>query len=252
MPKSSSVTCRFEWQRRARFQQRHRVHVGCRFHFAARLFSERDSCAGRWQTYRGVSHRHRWHFFVHRFVFDSARGDRKHRNSEGRRVHLRRRRYRWRCEHKAPSQLPWSGSDVEYGNTLDKDAGEYSAEMTFGVGDDKTQVTGTMNFYHHNSVFNHDRGFSALPPFLSSNSSPLNLQLADSSVIAAGGIPPAPTGATDIQTFGSAPLFTNGLAAASNYLYTDGRSRAFNFNSTSGSYPESERWAGNQRRTEDL
>ena len=133
---------------------------------------------------------------------------------------------------------------VEYGNTLDKDAGEYSAEMIFGIGDEKTQVTGTINFYHHNSVFNQDRGFSAKPPFLSSNSSPLNLQLADSSIIAAGGTPPPPTSGGDIQAFGRAPLFTNGLAPASDYLYTNGRSSFFNFNSTSGSYPESERWGG--------
>ena len=133
---------------------------------------------------------------------------------------------------------------VEYGNTLDKDAGEYSADLIFGVGDDKTQVTGTINFYHHNSVFNHDRGFSAKPPFLSSNASPLNLQLADSSIIAAGGTPPAPTGAGDIQAFGRAPFFTNGLAPATAYAYTNGRSSAFNFNSTSGSYPQSERWGG--------
>ena len=62
---------------------------------------------------------------------------------------------------------------VEYGNTLDKDAGEFAADVLFGVGDDKTQVTGVINYYHHNSVFNRDRGFSSVPPFLSSNTSPL-------------------------------------------------------------------------------
>ena len=142
---------------------------------------------------------------------------------------------------------------VEYGNTLDKDAGEYSAELIFGIGDDKTQVTGTINFYHHNSVFNHDRGFSAKPPFLSSNASPLNLQLADSSIIAAGGTPPPPQFAGDIQAFGRAPLFTNGLAPATDYLYTNARSSLFNFNSTSGSYPRIRAlgWLC-QRRAEDL
>ncbi len=131
---------------------------------------------------------------------------------------------------------------VEYGNTLDKDAGLYSADLIFGIGDDKTQVTGTMNFYHHNSVFNHDRGFSARPPFLSSNASPENLQLSRDVVIAAGvdpaGLPDRPI------IFGSAPLFTDGFAPPTDYLYTTGRSRTFNFNSTSGSYPESERWGG--------
>ena len=136
---------------------------------------------------------------------------------------------------------------VEYGNTLDKDAGEYSAEMVFGIGDDKTQVPGAVNFYHHNSVFNHDRGFSAKPPFLSSNASPENLQLSSAVVIAAGVDPanlPAPGGVIPDIIFGSAPLFTNGFSPATDYLYTTGRSRTFNFNSTSGSYPESERWGG--------
>ena len=138
---------------------------------------------------------------------------------------------------------------VEYGNTLDKDAAVYSADLIFGIGDDKTQVTGTMNFYHHNSVFNHDRGFSARPPFLSSNASPENLQLSSAVVIAAG-VDPATlpvdpnTGLPRSIIFGSAPLFTNGFAPATSYLYTSGRSRTFNFNSTSGSYPESERWGG--------
>ena len=52
---------------------------------------------------------------------------------------------------------------VEYGNTLDKDAGEFAADVLFGIGDDKTQVTGVINYYHHNSVFNRDRGFSQRP-----------------------------------------------------------------------------------------
>ena len=114
---------------------------------------------------------------------------------------------------------------VEYGNTLDKDAAVYSADLIFGIGDDKTQVTGTMNFYHHNSVFNHDRGFSARPPFLSSNASPENLQLSSDVVIAAGVNPatlpidPA-TGLPRPIIFGSAPLFTNGFAPATSYLYT--------------------------------
>lgn len=52
---------------------------------------------------------------------------------------------------------------VEYGNTLDKDSGEYSASLLFGAGDEKTQVTGVANFYHRNSFANRDRGFSAKP-----------------------------------------------------------------------------------------
>src|SRR5437773_6299054 len=55
-----------------------------------------------------------------------------------------------------------------YGNTLDKDAGEYYGDILFGVGDDKTSISGDMFFYHHNSMFNRDRGNYAVLPFLSS------------------------------------------------------------------------------------
>ena len=81
---------------------------------------------------------------------------------------------------------------VEYGNTLDKDSGEYAASLIFGAGDNKTQVAGVMNFYHRNSIANRDRGFSAVPAFLSTNASPYNLQLSRPSVLAALKLPPDP------------------------------------------------------------
>src|SRR5204862_244682 len=65
----------------------------------------------------------------------------------------------------------------EYGNTTDKDSGSINTALTFGVGDGKTNVSGTVNYYHRNSIFNHDRDYSAVPPFLSSNASPCNLQV---------------------------------------------------------------------------
>jgi len=130
---------------------------------------------------------------------------------------------------------------LQYGNTLDKDAGIYSGDLLFGIGDDKVNVTGDIFFYHHNSTFNRDRGNSANPPFLSTNSSPENLQLADAVVIAAGGTPnigSSPLG------FAHAPFGTNGLAPASAFVYTAGRSSLFNFNAFSNSYPEQERFGG--------
>src|SRR5438477_7477974 len=108
-------------------------------------------------------------------------------------------------------------ASIEYGNTLDKDSGEYAASAIFGVGNNKdTNITGVVNFYHRNSIANRDRGFSAVPPFRSSNASPYNLQLSSDVAAAAGGANLNPGG----TEFAGAPSFTNGLAPASNYLYS--------------------------------
>ena len=132
-------------------------------------------------------------------------------------------------------------ASVEYGNTLDKDSSEFSTALLFGVGDDKTNVSGFVDYYHRNSIFNRDRGYSARPPFLSTNSSPFNLQLSDAVVIAAGGNPASPS---NPLTFAHAPFFTSGLAPASAYSYDSARTSLFNFNQFSGSFPESERYGG--------
>jgi iron complex outermembrane receptor protein len=133
---------------------------------------------------------------------------------------------------------------VEYGNTTDKDSSEFSTSLLFGVGDGKTNVSGTINYYHRNSIFNRDRDYSAIPPFLSSNASPYNLQLSSAAVAEAGGTVVGTTG----TQFATPPDFTNGFAPANQYIYGAGRVRAgangFNFNQFSLSYPESERYGG--------
>jgi iron complex outermembrane receptor protein len=137
-------------------------------------------------------------------------------------------------------------ASIEYGNTLDKDSGEYRASVIFGVGDGNTQITGAMNFYHRNSIFQHDRAYSQKPPFLSTNSTPLNLQLTFESVAAAGGGPAAIAagfGPGDIF-FGHAPFGSNGLSPASAYTYSAGRTSLFNFNATAMSFPELENYGG--------
>jgi len=135
---------------------------------------------------------------------------------------------------------------VEYGNTIDKDSSEYSASLIFGVGDDNTNVTGVMNFYHRNSIANRDRGNTNRPPFLSSNSSPENLQLTFEAVDAAGGGAAATAagfGPGDVF-FGHSPIGNNGLTPASDYVYTAGRDSLFNFNAFSLAFPEQERYGG--------
>ncbi len=139
---------------------------------------------------------------------------------------------------------------IEYGNTTDKDAGLYRASLLFGIGDGNTSVSGVMNFFHQNSIFNKDRGYSAVPPFLSSNATPENLQLSFDAVVAAGGTPPA--GFVSGQNFfGAAPTGSNGLSPASAFLYNASRVRAsggllpgFDFNQFSSSFPEQENYGG--------
>ncbi len=134
---------------------------------------------------------------------------------------------------------------VEYGNTTDKDSGAFSSSLLFGVGNGTTNVSGTVNYYHRNSIFNRDRDYSAVPPFLSSNASPYNLQVTNAAVAAAGGtVVPSGSG----NQFASAPNNSNGLSPANAYLYGAGRPRSgpngFNFNEFSLSFPESERYGG--------
>jgi iron complex outermembrane receptor protein len=137
--------------------------------------------------------------------------------------------------------------NLYYGDTLDKDAGEYDGDILFGTGDDKVSIVGDIFFLHHNSMFNHDRGNSQKPPFLSSNSSPYNLQLSSDVAALAGGQDLNPGG----KEFTTPPNGTNGLAPASTYIYSTNRVRGpggllpgFNFNQTSSSFPEQERWGG--------
>ena len=139
-------------------------------------------------------------------------------------------------------------ASVEYGNTTDKDSGEYQAYLIFGVGNKDTEITGVGNFYHRNSIANRDRSYSAVPPFLSSNASPYNLQLSNAAVAEAGGtVIPTVSG----NQFGTAPDFTNGSAPASAYIYDSSRVRmnggllpGFNFNQFSLSFPSTERYGG--------
>lgn len=137
---------------------------------------------------------------------------------------------------------------VQYGDTLDKNAAEYFGDVLFGVGDDKTSVVGDIFYYHHNSMFAKDRGNTNRPPFLSSNTSPYNLQVSSDVAGAAGGQNLNPGG----TEFTSPPDFTNGSAPANTYLYDGvrrvrqfgGQLPGFNFDAFQTSFPEQERWGG--------
>ncbi len=141
-------------------------------------------------------------------------------------------------------------AQVAYGNTLDKDSGEFRANVVFGIGDGNTNVSGVIDYYHRNSIFNRDRGYSANPVFLSTNSTPENLSLTFDQVVAAGGTPPPGFGPVGNEEglpsifFGHAPFGSNGLSPASAYTYTPARSSLFNFNQFSSSFPQLENYGG--------
>ncbi|HEY4258086.1 MAG TPA: TonB-dependent receptor plug domain-containing protein [Candidatus Udaeobacter sp.] len=134
----------------------------------------------------------------------------------------------------------------QHGNGSDE--AEYRGDLLFGVGNDTTSITGDIFYYKHHDMFNHDRVNSLVPPFLSSNSEPWNLQLQTAAVQAVGVVLP-PNLASRTSIFGTPPDGTNGLAPASAYVYNSSRVRGsilpgFNFNLYSSSYPSQERWGG--------
>ncbi|MDB6094742.1 MAG: hypothetical protein JWM32_2304, partial [Verrucomicrobia bacterium] len=108
-----------------------------------------------------------------------------------------------------------------------------------GASTDKASALVGFNYFKKNAIFNKDRDYSAVPPFLSSNSSPLNLNITRAAALAAG-VPasslPAGTGQS-IKANSPASASNNGLTPATGYNYGTGNASAFNFNEYSMSYP---------------
>lgn len=128
---------------------------------------------------------------------------------------------------------------VNYGNTTKKDSSEFTASVITGAQTDKASAMVGFNYYKRNAIFNSDRAYSAIPPFLSSNSSPLNLNISRAVALAAG-VPAAslPAG-TAVSIFTASPAATSnsGTTPATGYTYGTGRPSVFNFNEFSMSYP---------------
>ncbi|HET7537687.1 MAG TPA: TonB-dependent receptor plug domain-containing protein, partial [Candidatus Didemnitutus sp.] len=80
-------------------------------------------------------------------------------------------------------------ADVSYGNTTNKDSSEFTASFVYGITGDTGSITVSANFQNRQAIFNRDRAYSAVPPFLSTNSSPGNFQLSRSAVLQALGLP---------------------------------------------------------------
>ncbi len=127
---------------------------------------------------------------------------------------------------------------VTYGNTTNKDSGEFTASIITGAQTDKASAMVGFNYSKKNAIFNSDRKYSEIPPFLSSNSSPLNLQVTRAAALAAG-VPAASLPAAGTSFYAASPAATsnNGATPATGFTYTAGRSSAFNFNEFSMSYP---------------
>jgi iron complex outermembrane receptor protein len=131
-----------------------------------------------------------------------------------------------------------------YGNTTNKDSSEVNAAIIMGAQTDKASALVGFNYSKKNAIFNKDRSYSQIPPFLSSNASPLNLNITQAAALAAG-IPlasiPLTSGGVPRNTFyvSSQPNSSNnGLTPATSYRIGAGRPSSFNFNEFSMSYPK--------------
>jgi outer membrane receptor protein involved in Fe transport len=148
-------------------------------------------------------------------------------------------------------------ASVTYGNTTTKDSSEFNANIMYGVTTDKSSIMVGANYYNREPIFQRDRSYSAVPAFLSSNSSPPNLQVTRATVeqalgLAPGGTIPGIGAATSIFFATSGPNVPGTLTPATGnqnannqgnvpanlYTYSTGRRSTFNFNEFAGSFPE--------------
>ncbi len=137
---------------------------------------------------------------------------------------------------------------LSYGNTTNKDSSDFNANLVYGVTSDTGSITIGANYQKRQPIFNRDRDYSAVPAFLSSNSSPPNFQLTRDAVLLALGLPAGSpitingVANTATQTFFGSTYAVrttnNGNVPASQYTYSTGRTSTFNYNEFSGSYPE--------------
>ncbi|HVU26023.1 MAG TPA: TonB-dependent receptor [Opitutus sp.] len=138
---------------------------------------------------------------------------------------------------------------VGYQNTTDKDSTQFTANLITGVSNDAGSLTIAFNYQRRNAIFNQDRAYSAVPAFLSTNSSPINLQITEAAYDEALGLPAGtlPAGVTSSVFYATpGPLTDDGLPTTSDnhghvppgqYIYSGGRSSVYNYNQDSMSFP---------------
>ena len=152
-----------------------------------------------------------------------------------------------------------SEASVRYGNTTSRDSHEVVANFVEGTSDEKGSFTAGLSYYSRAAIYNRDRSYSAIPPYLSTNAIPINAQITTAAYdlalhLPAGtrpagvtkdvfyadpGVFPGATGGNSVPADGNiVPGSTNtGNTPADQYIYSNGRSSLWNFNQTSGAYP---------------
>lgn len=145
-------------------------------------------------------------------------------------------------------------SFVSYQNTTNKDSSQFTANVLSGVSSEKGSILVGFNYQRRASIFQRDRDYSAVPAFLSTNSSPINLQISGEAYAEALGLPAGslPTGVTKNVFFATpGPLTNDGLPTPSNnngttppsaYNYSAGRASVYNFNQDAQSFPSWQRY----------
>lgn len=141
--------------------------------------------------------------------------------------------------------------EVRYGDTTTSSANEFAVNLISGGSIGRASISGGLNYYHRNPIFARDRDYMENPPFLSSFSSPYNLQVTRAAVADALGqdvADPIP-GVPDTSQLFKASTFNNrdsnnGELPPTDYQFSPGNSSFYNYNETAGSVPESERFGG--------
>lgn len=150
----------------------------------------------------------------------------------------------------------FEGSQVylAYQNTTNKDSSQFTANVLTGVSSEKGSLLVSFNYQSRASIAARDRAYSAVPAFLSTNSSPINLQISAAAYDEALGLPAGtlPTGVTKSAFYATpGPVTADGLPTASGnkgltppsqYTYSAGRSALYNYNQDQLSFPAWDRY----------
>ncbi len=155
-------------------------------------------------------------------------------------------------------------ASFRYGNTTSKDSHELVFSYVQGATNATSSVTAGMDYFSRAAIFNHDRSYSTIPPYLSTNAIPINAQITTAAYDAALGLPagtrppgvtkdifyadpgvfPGAAGGNSVPADGNivAGSTNHGLTPANQYIYSNGRKSVWNFNQTSGAYPAFEHY----------